>query len=621
MQDNEAAYEYLKLYCADARILGYPVLLSGPWGAGKTYFVKEFLKEQEIKHLYVNLYGMTSIGQIEKEFSRQLHPVWSSKPMRLLGSVTKSLLKATVNVDTNGDGTSDGSVSPTMPDLEHIKLANPSGRILVFDDLERCPMELDETLGFINSLVEHSDFKVIVIANEVEIIKRKNERYPELKEKLVGQTFEVRSSATDALNAFVDTIANENAHTFLEKNKSKIIEIYQMSDGNNLRALKHALWDFERFATAWGPQVWKHKEAPSWLLSVMLALSMDFRLGRLSPDEMDDLFANGMLRLVKKMSHKNTKDDTQLSRIELFEERYKNVSFDQSRFDGHLLADGLRRGGFDPETIKKGFAASSFFANRANQPAWRIVWSALDVNDRDFNAALGKMEGQFKAREFLQPGEILHVTGLRLMLSEAGVIPLSKTDVVKESKAYIDDLEKTDRLAVSDNSEFTSYSGGWDGLGIYEKHTAEFQDVLNYLQVANNGLFNKGLPSKAQALLKNLRNDPTKFVGKIMSYGSANIYCRTPLLQHIKVQDFIDTLLGLEPSNQRLVMSALNNRYEHERLASDLVEERAWIEDVRSELLKGSQHLSALTRWRLAKFVEWSLDPVLRTPQHATSTT
>ena len=249
------------------------------------------------------------------------------------------------------------------------------------------------------------------------------------------------------------------------------------------------------------------------------------------------------------------------------------------------------------------------------------MWSALDVNDRDFNAALGKMEGQFKAREFLQPGEILHVTGLRLMLSEAGVIPLSKTDVVKESKAYIDDLEKTDRLAVSDNSEFTSYSGGWDGLGIYEKHTAEFQDVLNYLQVANNGLFNKGLPSKAQALLKDLRNDPTKFVGKIMSYGSANIYCRTPLLQHIKVQDFIDTLLGLEPSNQRLVMSALNNRYEHERLASDLVEERAWIEAVRSEVLKVSQNLSALARWRLAKFVEWSLDPVLRTPQHATSTT
>ena len=84
------------------------------------------------------------------------------------------------------------------------------------------------------------------------------------------------------------------------------------------------------------------------------------------------------------------------------------------------------------------------------------------------------------------------------MLSEASIIPLSKSDVVAESKAYIHDLETTDRLAGNDNTEFITYYGGWDGLGIYERDTTEFQEVFNYLKTATTRLYNRGLPTKAQ---------------------------------------------------------------------------------------------------------------------------
>lgn len=76
---NKAAEQYLKHYCEDERQFHYAVMLSGPWGAGKTYFIKKFLAEHQIKHLYVSLYGMTSTGEIETDFWRQLHPVLSSK--------------------------------------------------------------------------------------------------------------------------------------------------------------------------------------------------------------------------------------------------------------------------------------------------------------------------------------------------------------------------------------------------------------------------------------------------------------------------------------------------------------------------------------------------------------
>ena len=39
----------------------------------------------------------------------------------------------------------------------------------VFDDLERCPMPLDEVMGYISNFVEQYEAKVILIGNEEEI--------------------------------------------------------------------------------------------------------------------------------------------------------------------------------------------------------------------------------------------------------------------------------------------------------------------------------------------------------------------------------------------------------------------------------------------------------------------
>lgn len=609
---NKAAYEYLVQYCEDARPLGYAVLLNGPWGAGKTHFITKFLAESKIKHLFISLYGMTTTRQIEEEFWRQLHPVLASKPMRLLGALGKGVLKTTIKVDLDGDGKEDGSLSPTIPDIDVVKLADPTGRILVFDDLERCRMGLDEALGYINSLVEHSGFKVIIIANEAEITKKRDhEHYPEIKEKLVGQTLVVKSSVDDALDEFLQGIANEKVHKYLKKNRAKIVEIYNLSSSGNLRVLKHALWDFERFASGFEPKIWKNKDAVSWLLSVVLSLANELRLGRMSAEEITDLFANRMVRYMEQSNRKKTEGEYTPSRVELFEDRYKTISFDQSLYDGRIFAEGLQKGWFDPAVTKEGFRGSGFFIKASDQPAWRTVWSAADVSDHDFAVAFKKMEDQFKRREFLKPGEILHVTGLRLFLADPEILDLSREQVVNESKAYIDDLERSGRLQEGEIDDYISHFGGWDGLGICKTETAEYQEVFTYLQAAMKRVFEESLPIKAMALLADLSKDPELFVGKVVSYGDANVYWRTPLLKDIPVNQFVDSLLSMDPSVQRRVMSSLKSRYDHNALSRELAPEKPWLQELRTELLVRASSAKGIIGWRLAKFVEWNLDPYL----------
>ncbi|MFM7854585.1 MAG: P-loop NTPase fold protein [Flammeovirgaceae bacterium] len=149
---NAAARAYLTEYCDPARHRDFAVLLTGPWGAGKTFFAKNFLEPYKT-HLYISLYGISASQQIDEEIYRQLHPILSSKTMTLLGRVGKGLLRGTLKIDLNNDGVDDGNATIGIPDLglfEH--LSDPADRLLVFDDLERCSMPISDVLESVSKL-------------------------------------------------------------------------------------------------------------------------------------------------------------------------------------------------------------------------------------------------------------------------------------------------------------------------------------------------------------------------------------------------------------------------------------------------------------------------------------
>ena len=605
---NKAAAVYLRHYCEDARSFDYAVMLSGPWGAGKTHFVKKFLAQHKVKHLYVSLYGMTTTRQIEEEFWRQLHPLLSSKPMRILSAFGKGFLKATIKIDLDQDGKDDGSLSPSAPDVDLVKMANPAGHVLVFDDLERCRMPLDEVLGYINSLVEHSGFKVIVVANEVELAKLENEKFPDIKEKLFGQTLDVRSSVEDALSEFLEGIADEIVHDYLTKNQSVVVEVYRTCACDNLRVLKNALWDFERFAADFPANVWKRKDIANWLLRVTLALAMEFRLGQVSRDEIVDLFANKMVRLVRCSIPNPNGEEAESSRVEILEDKYDAISFDQANFDGRIIADGLQKGWFEPEVTRRGFTESAFFAKRSDQAAWKTVWSMIDVDDREFNLALKKMVEQFRGRSFLKPGEILHVAGLKLFLASEGITMESRSEVVADVKAYIDDLRASEQLEEGRIADYLGHFGGWSGLGIFERDKPEYREMFLYLQDSMLRAQDESLPRKAEKLVSELSKQPSKFAAKVVSYGGDAEYYRLPLLKHIEVGKFVDAVIGLPAVEQRRVMSSLKARYDHRMLAEELASELPWLVQLREEMLRRAHAMQGISKWRLIKLVEWNLE-------------
>ena len=51
------------------------VLVNGPWGIGKTFYLNEYLKEK--KHVYLSLFGLNSMEEVKCGLYYQLNKIFS----------------------------------------------------------------------------------------------------------------------------------------------------------------------------------------------------------------------------------------------------------------------------------------------------------------------------------------------------------------------------------------------------------------------------------------------------------------------------------------------------------------------------------------------------------------
>jgi Cdc6-like AAA superfamily ATPase len=233
---NRHVREYLSYYLSLTHSPQYAVMVSGAWGIGKTYLIKNFMQQhfsEEKKYVYVSLYGLTTLDEIDSVLLEGLYPALGWKVTKFGARLGKVWLKH-IGLD---------------PCFKISDLAQQiKAEVYVFDDLERCDAPINKILGYINQLVEHDGAKVILIANEEEITD--TEVYLQRREKLIGKTLEVQSAFDEAFEHFLCLIDGQQVRSLFTQSSALISAIYQQSKLNNLRILQQTMWDFERFYAA-----------------------------------------------------------------------------------------------------------------------------------------------------------------------------------------------------------------------------------------------------------------------------------------------------------------------------------------------------------------------------------
>ncbi|MGM9551001.1 MAG: P-loop NTPase fold protein [Clostridia bacterium] len=270
------------------------LLVSGKWGCGKSYLVKEIAEElhsdekAEIiakkigaKERYavaiVSLFGVDSIEKLNQKVKENVF--WLQKSSKCDDKSRAKITKAKENVSQLASAFSTYSkvaaginavlsvdVYNFVEVKNKIECWDGSNKVtktlvLVFDDFERSKLDEIELLGSINEYSENRKIKTIVIADETKIKKEKNGKdndeesndntkfsYAEFKEKVIFRTVQVAPKHYEVVNCLVAgySTKSEKYKNFLGNNKDLIAKVFIESKYENIRSLKSAVINFER---------------------------------------------------------------------------------------------------------------------------------------------------------------------------------------------------------------------------------------------------------------------------------------------------------------------------------------------------------------------------------------
>ncbi|MGL6184640.1 MAG: P-loop NTPase fold protein [Clostridium chrysemydis] len=183
--------------------IGGAILIDGKWGCGKTYFIEKKviprLNENDKKYIYISLYGIASILDIERELLRKTIPFLKSEkkvPSFIRGVLDDVLIKG-IELKTGVD--IKDTLTEVMSNFSDSK-DDYTKYVIIFDDLERCDIKLNIILGYINQLVEHEEQKVIIVSNEEELNKDNYNENKELKYISVYQMYKNINSKQEIIS-------------------------------------------------------------------------------------------------------------------------------------------------------------------------------------------------------------------------------------------------------------------------------------------------------------------------------------------------------------------------------------------------------------------------------------
>jgi len=246
-----------------------------------------------------------------------------------------------------GLGNTDDYLSVNLNDRDKVDLISFDDLVLCFDDLERISgnLKIEELIGYINSLVENENIKVLIIANENKI---PSEKYAALKEKIVGNSIEFNLNIEDAFVSLVKSKfqAHQIYSSFLLNKKEYILEIFS-AQSSNLRILGFAMTHFQYIYSDLNKNI---AEEPALqvkldiiilqLLKFTLAIAIEYKQHKITFNKREGLESNFDRTLYNHLTERNSNSSKEKeitkSFKDLFLEQYypeRNYYFFNSIFN------------------------------------------------------------------------------------------------------------------------------------------------------------------------------------------------------------------------------------------------------------------------------------------------
>jgi hypothetical protein len=580
---NKHVYQALDTYCKLTVEPEYAVLLKGSWGCGKSHFIEEFIqKHKDYKFLFVSLYGVASVDAIEDKFFQQLNPILSSKSMILAGKIGKGLLKGTIKLDLDNDGKDDASANIGIPDIKLADyLTDTKKCILVFDDLERCSMELNQILGYINYFVEKNGYKVIIIADEEKLIEKENadkQPYTSIKEKLIGKTLHLESDVDRVFDLFSEKIITDiGLNKLMRENKQLLINIYRQSTYENLRSLRKIFLEFNSLYILLDSKIKNNPELMSHLLQIYAVISMEIYSGGYIVDDLRSIV--GFEYFLELPDEDVDKAEANLKKVSA---KY-TVNLRETLIDVADWQDWFAKGILDREKINSTLIKSLYFQT-TNAPEWKKLLRLYDLEQSEFDALKVSIWNLFSNDEIFEMGAIKQVVSTYLFLAKMKLISKSTNDVLDEAKKFVIKAVSNNKLDIPDSLNPEHDLDSFGGFTFISDGVKEFQEFSTFLNEQVNAYQAKQRENKIPNLLALMSSNVEEFTELMCNQSEEReSFAYKPVLHRVPIQKFIDILESLSNVNKNLINRALHKRYKNQNI-STMKSEFEWMKNVLGEI-------------------------------------
>ena len=256
---------YIKHYLVADRTKS-AIMLTAGWGTGKSYYIQnellQYLKDNgEHQCIIVSLYGLTSI----KDVSKSVYLEARTKKLQVKSEGAAAGILAAKTVLRGVTSVLGVEVNANEDDLQRLyDSIDLTGKLIIFEDVERTQIDILEFLGYVNGLVEQDGVKVLLVTNEDELLKRdlpkpetdekkkqvipqlgeyteKTQEYLRTKEKSVSDTIVYEPDYLQAVKAIIHSFENEHLSRFEEDKYLEDIEgIFVLCRCPNLRTFTFA---------------------------------------------------------------------------------------------------------------------------------------------------------------------------------------------------------------------------------------------------------------------------------------------------------------------------------------------------------------------------------------------
>lgn len=241
------------------------IMLTGKWGSGKSYYVKNTLKpflesKEGGKHkcAIVSLYGFSHVSEISKAIYMDFRTIMK-EPESETGNTAKLVSKIVGKSIINGLVSKIGFDIGNINDEDLQKIYNSidlSNKLIVLEDIERTQIDINDLFGYINNMCENDGVKILLVTNEEEILTTYEDTdeqgkkikcytdsaisYKRIKEKTVGDTIQFVCTYQSTIQQIISSFGT-SLHRFNDQACVRDIEdIFILLNSYNLRAFIYA---------------------------------------------------------------------------------------------------------------------------------------------------------------------------------------------------------------------------------------------------------------------------------------------------------------------------------------------------------------------------------------------